>query len=158
MFRSATHYRVQDPSFQCFAQVARSTYNQIPKEEPKPGEDRKTKETLLHDSDEFNIQSVVDTLHTGMGCYAPRYLTRKLPYGYHGYAVACLNITDNWQFSDDLIKLTFFNDDCYQVNLADITDPEPELPPEEITPVQLSRADQKRLTLMQGVVEERQAK
>ena len=82
-----------------------------------------------------------------MGAYCARYLTRKLPYGYHGYAVACLNIEEGkWSHSDSLIKVLFFNEDCHQVkDLAVITDPEPEKPPEEIDAVELSRQDKKRL-------------
>lgn len=84
----------------------------------------KNSATLVHDKDEFSIQTLADTLHSGLGCYAPHYLTRKLPFGYSGFAVACLNIVeDKWQYSEDLIKVLFFDKDCYQVkNLAEITD------------------------------------
>jgi len=77
----------------------------------------------------------------GMGNYCARFLTRKLPFGYHGFAVASLNIVEGkWSHSDDLIKLNFFNEDCHQVkDLAVITDPEPEKPVEEVDAVELSR-------------------
>ena len=76
-----------------------------------------------------------------MGSYMPRFLTRKLPYGFHGFEVACLNVEENtWMYSDNLIKIVFFDENACQVpDLATITIPEPELPPEEVSPVKIDR-------------------
>jgi len=52
------HHALDDPSFQCFGQVANSTYDSIPKEQELNGEeakDMKHSETLMHDKDEFAI-------------------------------------------------------------------------------------------------------
>ena len=111
--------------------------------------------TLHHLQDEFKIQSFADNIHSGMGGYQPRYLTRKLPYGFHGYAMACLKIEDNWHCSDELIKILFFNDECHQVDLADITDPEPEAPPEEMSPLKIDAQTQKRLSAQVELMQNR---
>ena len=159
VFRSQSHHALDDPAFQCFGQVSNSTYDSIPKEQEVNGAEEENKykksETMMHDKDEFHIQSFVDTLHMGMGAYCARYLTRKLPHGYRGYAVACLNVEEGtWSHSDNLIKVLFFNEDCHMVkNLAVITDAEPELPPEEVDAVELSRQDKKRLAAQQQVMD-----
>ena len=68
---------------------------------------------MPHDKDEFMIQEFTDNINIGMGMYEPRFLTRKLPYGYHGFEVACLDIQEGkWSYSEDLIKILFFDENC----------------------------------------------
>ena len=136
VFKSTNKYEVEDPAFQCFAQVTPKTYDQIP-----ATNDEESKETLKHEQDEFAIQQFTDNINMGLGSYQPRFLTRKLPYGFHGFEVACLNIKEGeWTFSENLIKILYFDEDCNQVNeLQEITEPEPDSPVKELSPVKIDR-------------------
>ena len=64
VFKSTNKYEIEDPAFQCFAQVTPKTYDQVP-----ATNDEENKETLKHEQDEFAIQQFTDNINMGLGSY-----------------------------------------------------------------------------------------